>query len=444
MNHIDGFPRAYYYLAKILRGIKMNIRSIPLLLVLCAVIASSAPAQQTNENQIIQAADEAARTVTKLRGLEQKSPIQKGVKSREEITGFLNKKLQEEYLPERIEQEGVLFKKLGFLSESIDYRQLLVNLLSEQIEGFYDPETRMLFLASWLPAESQDTVMVHEITHALQDQHFDLQAILRADRATGDDDRSLAHSALFEGDGSVVALQYTISWSNRHFSDLPDLASIYQMSMEVAQSQSETLKASPKFMKENLVFPYSYGSAFIQQIWKQNPSWDAINKIYADLPASTEQIMHPEKYYGTRDNPKPVDAGALAARLGTDWKITYKNVFGEFMLGQLLNLHMTEERAKRAAMGWGGDQVILLKNSAGKTAAWIETEWDTKEDAEKFFAAMDEWFRLHYPNDSRKNVTANGFSLTRNGEVGSLRKNGAGVRIIIGIPEADNKKLENL
>jgi hypothetical protein len=333
-----------------------------------------------------------------------------------------------------------MLKKVGLLPEKTDYQQLVIDLMTEQVQGFYDPEERMLFIASWLPTSDQDPVMIHEITHALQDQHFDLQARFRANRNSNNDDYLLAQQALFEGDATVTALQFTIEPLKRHFSELPNLAFIMETQMDAEMSKSPALSATPQFLRETLIFPYGYGAAFLQEVWKQNPSWETINKLYSDPPTSTEQIMHPEKYYGTRDNPKPVDAATKAAKLGAEWKIPYKSVFGEFMLGQLLELHMNKDRARRAATGWGGDEVLLLENGAGQNAVWIETEWDTDNDAEKFFAAMDEWFRLRYSKTSRRS-TPEGFSLIQNGEFSALSREGTGVRIVLGLPEADGKKL---
>ena len=421
----------------------MRIRSVwKLFFVLYLVIAAPAAAQQVDESQILKAMDELVGTAARLRGLEPKSPIQKGIKSREEITGFMNQKIDEDYQTERILLEEKMLKKIGLLPEKIDYKESVLGLLAEQVQGFYDPEERMLFIASWLPISDQEPVMLHELTHALQDQHFDLQARFRANRDSENDDYLLAQQALFEGDATVVTLQFTIEPFKRHFSELPDLAFIMETQMEAEMLKSPVLSATPRFLRETLIFPYGYGAAFIQEIWKQNPSWDAINKIYSDPPASTEQIMHPEKYYGIRDNPKPVNAAAKAARLGEEWKIPYKSVFGEFMLGQMLELHINKDRSKRAAMGWGGDEVLLLENGAGKNAVWIETEWDTAEDAEKFFTAMDDWFRLRFPKASRR-ATRQGFSLIQSGEYSALSREETGVCIILGIPESDGKKLDN-
>ena len=397
--------------------------------------------QETDTTELLKAIDRIVPTMSALRGLEPKTPILKGVKTREEISQYLNKRVREDYTADRIKNEGKLLQKLGILPEGVSYLDLLVGLYTEQIGGFYDPREKTLFLASWMPAAEQESVIVHELTHALQDQHFNIEKIMEDDRRSVNDDRTLAHQALMEGDGMVVMLQHIIAPMKRHFSELPNLALVMQTQMAAMKSQYTVLKNVPQFLQETLVFPYGYGASFIQQVWKQKPSWETINKIYSDLPASTEQIMHPEKYYATRDNPKEVNAEPQVAPLGAQWKVAYKNVLGEFSLGLLLNQHLIDERSRRAASGWGGDQVLLLENKEGKNAVLISTIWDTENDSEKFYAAMDEWFRLHFPKTTRKNETPTGFSLIQNGEFNALRRAGSSVRILIGLPENDSRKL---
>jgi hypothetical protein len=430
----------------------MRIRPIIAILIIIVFIGAAAAAtQQTDEKTLLNTADTLTKTITRLRGLESLSPIKKGVKNREEITQFLIKQIRNTYPIARIQQEEKLLRKLGLLPEGVDYLQLIVNMLTEQIEGFYDPEQKTFFLASWMPVEGQEDVMIHELTHALQDQHFNIEKIMEEARKSENDDRALAQQAFWEGDATVTSLQYTLNAQKRHFAELPPLAFVMQAQMEAMQTQYTVLKTTPRFLRETLMFPYGYGASFLQQAWKQNPSWEAINKIYSDLPASTEQILHPEKYFGTRDNPKPVDTQAFTAQLGNNWKIAHKNVLGEFSLGLLLNLHLNEERSKRSVTGWGGDQVLLLENESLKNAVLIQTEWDSTNDAEKFFAAMDEWFRRHYPKDSRTNVrpagplfidvNPTGFSLIHDGRFSSLYREGTAVRIIIELPESDARKL---
>jgi hypothetical protein len=419
-----------------------------LLTIFLVTIIMSAPvvpavAQQGATTELLVAADEMVEITVRLRGLEPKEPIQKGIKTREEISSYLNRVIEEDYDPELLRQEGKMLRRLGLIPENSDYRDTMLGLLSEQVGGFYDPERKTLFIASWLPIEEQKPVMVHELTHALQDHHFDLQTILKLNRQGENNDRSLAHQALLEGDAMATMLQYFLTPAKRHFSELPNLADIMRIQMETMQAQFDVFKNAPLFLQETLLFPYGYGASFIQYAWKQNPSWNTINRIYSDLPASTEQIMHPEKYFGDRDDPKPVNAQPYVEQLGPDWRITYKNVLGEFSLGLLLNVHLTGEHSRRAARGWGGDQVLLLENGSGRSAVMVGTVWDSLEDAEKFFIAMDEWFRRNFPKASRKEETVSGFSLVHNGEFNALQQDGTAVRFIMGLPERDSRSLKN-
>lgn len=420
----------------------MRIRLV-LWLALVLGLSGGTPAlcQDTDASELLKAADEMVQTTANLRGLEPKASIPRGVKSRAEISQYINEKVQEEYDPGRLEKEGRVLRKLGLLPAAIDYREFIVKLLTEQVGGFYDTSKKTFFIASWLPVAEQKPVMVHELTHALQDQHFDVKAILEKDRKIDNDDLALAHQALFEGDGMAVMLDYLLQPAQRHFAELPDLAFILRTQMSAMQSQFAVFQSAPSFLKETLLFPYGYGSSFLQQVWKQNPSWQAVNKIYSDLPSSTEQIMHPEKYYANRDEPKPVSAEAVAVKLGRNWKIAYKNVLGEFSLGLVLSLHLTDERSRRAAAGWGGDQVLLLENEAGKDAVLVSATWDTADDSEKFFAAMDEWFRQRYPKATRTDESPTGFSIVQDGEFHLLRHDGSEVRFLIGLPEAEKGKM---
>jgi len=401
----------------------------------------SAFAQETAQVDLLEeTADEIVQTVVKLRGLELKVPVQKGVKSREEISTYLNERIQEEYSREELEKEGRMLGKLGLIPSTIDYREFILKLLTEQVGGYYDPDKKIFFIASWLSVEEQRPVMVHELAHALQDQNFNIQKILDDDRAKQNSDRILAHQALLEGDGMVVMLQDVLETIQRHFSELPDLAFVMREQMTAMQAQFDIFSDAPVYIQQSLLFPYGYGASFIQNVWKNNPGWQTINNIYSDLPVSTEQILHPEKYFGVRDNPEPVKPLNPAVRLGSDWKIVYQNVLGEFSLGLLLNLHLTDEHSRKSVSGWGGDQVVYLENGAGRDAAFVNSIWDTVEDAEKFFLAMDEWFRKRFPDADRKNETPVSFSLVQDGEFYEIRREERDIRCILGLPEADSRR----
>jgi hypothetical protein len=420
--------------------------SIRWILYLAAIVGLGGSAwalvQETSPADLLKTADAMIQATARIRGLEPKSPIARGVKTRTEIAQYLNEQVQENYSEGELRQEGKLLRILGLIPDSVDYREWVLKLYSEQIAGFYDADRKTFYIASWISAADQKPVMVHELAHALQDQHFDVMKILKEDRGRKNDDRTMAHEALFEGDATVVMLNYELEPVKRTFSQLPDLAFAMRTLMASMQSQFPVFKAAPAFLQESMFFPYSGGAAFLQKAWAQNPSWESVNKMYADLPSSTEQILHPEKYFLTRDEPKPASAEELAAKLGSDWKIVYKNVLGEFSLSLLLNLHLSEERAKRSAAGWGGDQILLLENTAGKDAVLVNTVWDNDGEAEEFFQAMQSWLQQKYPNVPKSDETATGFSLLQDKEIHTLRHEGTNVRFVIGLPESEAQKLK--
>jgi hypothetical protein len=396
--------------------------------------------QESQTSDLMKAADEVAGAVVQLRGLEPKAPIQKGVKSREEIFKYINERVSAEYDENELRSEGKLLQKLGLIPASLDYMAFTRKLLSEQVGGYYDPDQKTFFIAGWLPVAEQKPVMVHELTHALQDQYFDLNKIMNEDRAHNNDDMALAHQALMEGDAMATMINYLLEPAGRNFAQLPDLVFVMRSQFSSMNSQYAVFSSAPLFMKESLLFPYGYGAAFLQKAWAKTPSWEAINKIYSDLPASTEQVMHPEKYLTDRDAPKAVKIENPAALLGDGWKVRYRNVLGEFSLGLLLRLHLDEEPGRKAATGWGGDEAMLLENGSGGEGACVATVWDSPDDADRFFSAMGQWFLLQYPKARKQEETPFAYSLSQDGEYSSIRLEGARVTLMIGFPEAAMKK----
>ncbi len=411
-----------------------------IVLFLTASLFVLAVQQKTDPAVLLKTADEMVQRVVQLRGLEAKSPIQKGVKSRAEIAKYLDERVRTDFEELEIESEGKLLHLLGLIPEAMDYKDFTLKLLTEQVGGYYDPDKKSFFIADWLPAEQQKPVMVHELTHALQDQYFDLKKAMREDRKLHNGDRLLARQAVYEGDGMAVMLNYLLEPAKRNFASLPDLVFVMRANFAQMDSQFETFKSAPVFLKETLLFPYGYGAAFLQKVWAKNPSWDAVNKIYSDLPVSTEQIIHPEKYLDERDNPKPVEFEDPAVRLGNGWKTSYKNVLGEFGFDLLLRVELSEEYAKRASAGWGGDQVLLLGNASGKNAVYVASTWDTSDDADRFYQAISDWFQKRYSKAHKAAESPNGFSLTQDGEFHMLRRDGLKIEFFLHVPESDAPK----
>ena len=180
---------------------RMRIKWI-LWLILIVGLSRGTPAvvqQSDASSDLMKATDEMVQITARLRGLEPKAPIAKGIKSRTEISQYLNEMVQKEYSEGELQEEGRLLRKLGLIPASLDYKTFTLKLLTEQIGGYYDPDKKTFFIASWLPVEEQKPVMVHELTHALQDQYFDVNKIIDQDRKRNNDDVTLAHQAVLKG-----------------------------------------------------------------------------------------------------------------------------------------------------------------------------------------------------------------------------------------------------
>jgi hypothetical protein len=410
------------------------------------LLAASLPALlgQGDLPDLLKTADEVAQKVSRLRGLEQKSPVKKGTKTREEVSAYLQQHVRENYEEAELLKEGRMLKSLGLIPVTTDYRSFMLKLLTEQVGGYYDPEAKTLFIAGWLPADLQKPVMAHELTHALQDQHFDLQRLVRESRDLKNDDQQLARQAVFEGDAMAVMLDFLLEPVGRSFTTLPDLVFIMRAQMSSMEAQYEVFRQAPAYLREVMLFPYGYGAAFLQKVRSSQP-WTAVDAIYSDLPVSTEQIIHPEKYLGTRDLPQAVDLEDPSPRLGSPWKCSYRNVLGEFTLFALLSGQVSEERARRAAAGWDGDTALLVEGEGDAAFVTGESVWDTPSDAEEFFLALQEALRLrHAPQTpAGREEPAARYEVEIAGLLYSAEREGTRVRYTFGMPAAEARKLRS-
>ena len=331
--------------------------------------------------------------VSALRNLPATGSVDTGLRSREEIRRYILARMAEEYPPDELELDRRLLVKLGLIPDALDYRGTLVLLLTEQVAGYYDPKTRTLYVADWVPVQEQLPVMAHELAHALQDQHFDLDRLL--DGVEGNEDATQARVAVVEGEGLGLMLEYILQPLGRSFLDIPDLVQMQKDQMEHARQSYDVFRKVPPFIQEALLFPYVQGARFLQHYVRRH-GWPGVDRLYADLPRSTEQILHPEKYEPPRDEPTRVEPPPLPGGLVGRWERIYRNVLGEFMLRLILDQFLDAGSARDAAAGWDGDSVQLYQGADGELALWIRSVWDTEQDAVEFFDAYQDLIRLKY------------------------------------------------
>ncbi len=364
------------------------------------VAAANSKAVVTSE-QVAAMTDEVMKQVSEIRGLQLLHPVKSGAKSRAEIEAMVVKSFNEEMTPEEIRAEAKTMEAFGLIPKGFKYREFIIKLLTEQIAGFYDPKIKEFHLADWNALEMQKPVMAHELTHVLQDQHFNL---LRFDKwPKADGDRETAIHALIEGDALAVMIDYLMRPMGQSLTKIP-AAALTQITTMMSSADMPELKAAPNVIRESLIFPYSYGLIFTAELVKDQ-QWQGVSAAYEKLPQSTEQILHYAKY---KNNELPVKitlADAVAA-FGAGWKTTNKDTHGEFGYYLTLAEFLDKEEARKAADGWGGDQYALYENAA-KTAATLVhlSAWDSDVDAQEFFHAYSTRTAKRYPQ-SKVNSSA--------------------------------------
>lgn len=284
--------------------------------------------------------------------------------------------------------DEALYKLLGLLDPETDFESLLLDLYGEQVAGVYDPETDEVIIRAREGELSvvERSTMVHELVHALTDQHFDFnddyQAMFDEERL----DQAAAYQALIEGDATLAQVMWLQGLSQR------ELGEFVAESLEI---DSSALDNAPEFLAQSLMFPYDSGLAFAQALFEEG-GWDAVNESYSlmvGLPGSTEQIITPADYQ--RDLPLEVPIPDLNL---TGYTLERTSVWGEAGFRIILDQVLGTDSAAIAGDGWGGDSYHQWFD--GTNAAFLLVfEGDTDDDVEELRQAMLDYATTAVPEE---------------------------------------------
>ena len=371
------------------------------------------------------ATDEVLKETSQIRELTVLRTVQSSAQSRAQIEQMILRNLDRNTKPGEMHAAEVTLKKLGLAPANFQFRPLVVRLLTEQVAGYYDPKTQQFHLADWIDVDAQKPIMAHELVHALQDQHFNLRRFEKW--PDGDSDAQLAVHALIEGDATLAMSQYVRKNPLRALSFLKSIA---QTGMT-----SEELDKAPRALRETLLFPYQEGMRWATVV-HQYGGWSNVSRAFTKLPQSTEQILHPEKYF-VQEAPVKVSLPDLRTSLGRGWRRIESDVNGEWSLYLILDQFLkSSSDSKRAAAGWGGDRYAVYENRRGQVVYVSVTAWDTEKDAREFFEAYVKRTRLRYPAAQAFANTATGWSArTSEGNV-SIEIRGKRIVVIEGLPQS--------
>jgi hypothetical protein len=324
--------------------------------------------------------DQIAHQVETLRGLSPRAEVPLSFLDGREMTALLGGRYDERDL----EAQLLPYVSLGLLPGAP------ISIRPHQAAGLYVPDQGQLYVATGrqeIDADDQ-ALLAHAYAHALQDQHFDLGAM---DARANTTDAALAVEALVEGDAALLTALYryedltAADW--RHLEDL-----ILQAERPGYGEELDRDEAWARLGR----FPYRAGRRFAEALF-QAGDWEAINRAYTDPPRSTEQVLHPERYLGGRDEPARVVVPDLEAVLGEGWRMVLQDTLGEFVVGLYLDLPLPEEMAWRAADGWDGDTfVVWEREDGGRVLVW-RTIWDSTVEAVEFERALAASIPQRYP-----------------------------------------------
>lgn len=357
------------------------------------------------EAAIVAATSAVLEETSKLRELPILQPVKSGAQSRAQIENMLVKNLYEQMTSAEMHATEVAYRKFGLAPANFEYRPFIIKLLLEQIAGYYDPVTREFYLADWLELETQKPVMAHELTHALQDQHFNLRRFQKWPH--GDSDAQLAAHSLIEGDATLAMMVY--------MAKNPLVALAFTRSLNTGVS-TEQFNQAPRALRESLIFPYLQGSQWATGVYKRD-GFAGLSKAFTNLPLSTEQILHPEKYF-TNEKPLKLTLPDLSSLLNApvkpassspptahsplptvSWRRIDSDVNGEWSYYLLLDQFLSSPaESRRAAAGWAGDRYDVYEGAApGQVMIAQVSAWDTEADAREFFDAYVKRTELRYP-----------------------------------------------
>lgn len=357
-------------------------RIAPLALALIALTASAAaPFKTISDPATLAVIDEVLEQTEALRGLDFEGDLKCAYLDSATLKNLVEEALDKQF-PESQRQAVIAFlRSLRMIPEDLDILDLYLSLLDEQVAGLYDHDSKTLFVRRRMDLEKSPLarmILAHEICHALQDRHYGI--VEMGIEAKQDDDRAMAVLTVLEGDAMLLMSAYSLAHAT------PDLLENIAQLMSVDQ---EKLKNAPHFFKQQMLFPYIQGQALLTAAMHRGAQ--AREQLFTDPPTTTEQVIHPDKYFQDRDLPQTL---ALAGQAPNDaielprppkgFERRDRNRMGELGVRLLFEERLGAGLAHRAAAGWDGDMFDLYAGPQGRWWFVWESAWDSPQDAREF------------------------------------------------------------
>lgn len=348
----------------------------------CTSNGESGRGEQAVDPALVALVDSLVPGLERLSGLERRTELRMAMQPRAEARAYIERQLEKELPPERLAAMQASYAALGMIADTLDLRALLLELYTEQVIGYYDPETDRLYVIEGVDRQTLRPVLVHELVHALQDQHIDLDSLIASEAGPDEvsqraNDRQTAAQAAIEGHATLVMLAFLAEQMSGRSIDplaLPNPALQLAPAMQAQNSQFPVFRRAPAIIRETMIFPYVAGAGFVHAVWQAR----GVATFLDLIPSSTEQVLHPEaRFVAERDAPTE-----LVLDPPEGWDVAYGNVMGELETRLWLKEHLGVT-ASRASEGWDGDALHLLTAESDTALVWWSV-WDDDGAAQRF------------------------------------------------------------
>ena len=327
-----------------------------------------------NADPVGQLVDSLAPVVEQTVGLPFKTPPRYAIRSRAEVGAYLATKLDEELPPARLGALRDVYRLLGLVSDTLDLKPLLVALYQEQVAGFFDPDSSMLFILEGSDVASPQFkfVLAHEMVHALQSDYLPLDSIMHQ---RWDTDRLAAAQAVLEGQATLASMQMMAPEQDMLGDDA--IWETFREQLTAARGSMKVFAQTPRILQEGLIFPYLSGAEFVR--WYERSYPDSGPPYGSAVPVSTEQVLHPARY-AAHDAPVAVMVDTVGAGPGES------DVIGDLGIAVLgADLANAEVVSTTVPIGWAGDRYRLYQTPDGPALVWL-IAWDDQRAADRFLA----------------------------------------------------------
>lgn len=369
-------------------------------LLAAAVLAQQVGVEKRSGEEALREVDSLLKKVSDLTGLPIKQPVRSAVASKAEIEKYLRARMKEVVTPEKLKAQELALKEFGLLPAEFGLEEFTVDLLTEQAAAYYDPKQNMFFIADWTPAALQRPAIVHELTHALQDQQIDLDKFLTG---TGlNQDELTARSAVVEGGGVLAMLDFMMAEAGVKMR-AAGVNEILAQATAAEMQKFPVFSAAPLYLRESLLFPYTSGMQYMTHLVEKHGK-GAYAEALKSPPRTTAEILHPDR----APVATPPEIKLPDVKLPAGYKQLDDDVLGEFDVLVLLRVHAGEETAQKLAPAWRGFRYALYGSGTPESAFLVHrSRWSDAASAKAFAAAMRKALEKKGAKSARVDVVSN-------------------------------------